>query len=210
MKYTLPDLPYKYSALEPYFDENTMRIHHQKHHQTYIDNTNDTLRDFPELAKMDIDDLIQNLNKISLNKRVFLRNNAGGHANHSIFWKGLKIGTILQGNLKYAIERDFGSLENFQDIFVKSALSRFGSGWAWLILKLNAKLEVVSTANQDNPLMDDAVSGTIGFPILCLDVWEHAYYLKYQNRRAEYIKAFWSVINWDEAEKRFTKRINKL
>ncbi|WMY95736.1 MAG: Fe-Mn family superoxide dismutase [Arsenophonus sp.] len=210
MSYILPELPYKYSALEPYFDENTMRIHHKKHHQTYINNTNDVLKNFPELAKLDIDDLVQNLNKISINKRIFLRNNAGGHANHSMFWKGLKLGTILQGKLRHAIERDFGSIQNFQDSFEKSALSLFGSGWAWLILRLDSKLEVISTANQDNPLMDDPVSGIFGFPILGLDVWEHAYYLKYQNRRAEYIKAFWSVINWDEAEKRFIINTNKL
>ncbi|QLK88608.1 superoxide dismutase [Mn] [Arsenophonus endosymbiont of Aphis craccivora] len=208
MSYTLPSLPYEYGALDPHFDERTMKIHHTKHHQTYVNNTNDALKDFPELAKLDIDDLIQNLDKVPADKRTFLRNNAGGHANHSMFWNGLKTGTELKGELKSAIERDFASVENFKEIFEKAAATRFGSGWAWLVLKSDGKLAVVSTANQDNPLMGESISGVSGDPILGLDVWEHAYYLKYENRRPEYIKAFWSVVNWDEAAKRFAGKVN--
>ncbi|MGP1923414.1 MAG: superoxide dismutase [Mn] [Arsenophonus sp. NEOnobi-MAG3] len=207
MSYTLPSLPYEYGALEPHFDKRTMKIHHTKHHQTYVNNTNEALKDFPELANLYIDELIQNLENIPAEKHTILRNNAGGHANHSIFWKGLKLGTELQGELKSAIERDFLSVENFKEIFEKVAATRFGSGWAWLVLRLDGKLTVISTANQDNPLMGEAISGVSGYPILGLDVWEHAYYLKYENRRPEYIKAFWSVVNWDEAAKRFAENI---
>ncbi len=202
MSYVLPALPYAYDALEPHFDKMTMEIHHTKHHQTYVNNTNTALEAFPEMAGLDIDDLIAQLDKFPADKRTFIRNNAGGHSNHSMFWKGLKTGTTLQGDLKAAIERDFGSVEVFQAEFEKAAATRFGSGWAWLVLK-DGKLAVVSTANQDSPLMGEAISGTSGYPIIGLDVWEHAYYLKFQNRRPDYIKAFWSVVNWDEAAARF-------
>ncbi|MEM8147769.1 superoxide dismutase [Mn] [Morganella morganii] len=202
MSYVLPALPYAYDALEPHFDKMTMEIHHTKHHQTYVNNTNTALEAFPEMANLDIDDLIAQLDKFPADKRTFIRNNAGGHSNHSMFWKGLKTGTTLQGDLKAAIERDFGSVEAFQAEFEKAAATRFGSGWAWLVLK-DGKLAVVSTANQDSPLMGEAISGTSGYPIIVLDVWEHAYYLKFQNRRPDYIKAFWSVVNWDEAAARF-------
>lgn len=202
MSYVLPALPYAYDALEPHFDKMTMEIHHTKHHQTYVNNTNTALEAFPEMASLDIDDLIAQLDKFPADKRTFIRNNAGGHSNHSMFWKGLKTGTTLQGDLKAAIERDFGSVEAFQAEFEKAAATRFGSGWAWLVLK-DGKLAVVSTANQDSPLMGEAISGTSGYPIIGLDVWEHAYYLKFQNRRPDYIKAFWSVVNWDEAAARF-------
>lgn len=202
MSYVLPALPYAYDALEPHFDKMTMEIHHTKHHQTYVNNTNTALEAFPEMANLDIDDLIAQLDKFPADKRTFIRNNAGGHSNHSMFWKGLKTGTTLQGDLKAAIERDFGSVEAFQAEFEKAAATRFGSGWAWLVLK-DGKLTVVSTANQDSPLMGEAISGTSGYPIIGLDVWEHAYYLKFQNRRPDYIKAFWSVVNWDEAAARF-------
>ncbi|ATF55398.1 superoxide dismutase [Mn] [Morganella morganii] len=201
MSYVLPALPYAYDALEPHFDKMTMEIHHTKHHQTYVNNTNTALEAFPEMANLDIDDLIAQLDKFPADKRTFIRNNAGGHSNHSMFWKGLKTGTTLQGDLKAAIERDFGSVEAFQAEFEKAAATRFGSGWAWLVLK-DGKLAVVSTANQDSPLMGEAISGTSGYPIIGLDVWEHAYYLKFQNRRPDYIKAFWSVVNWDEAAAR--------
>ncbi|EPE1463691.1 superoxide dismutase [Mn] [Morganella morganii] len=201
MSYVLPALPYAYDALEPHFDKMTMEIHHTKHHQTYVNNTNTALEAFPEMANLDIDDLITQLDKFPADKRTFIRNNAGGHSNHSMFWKGLKTGTTLQGDLKAAIERDFGSVEAFQAEFEKAAATRFGSGWAWLVLK-DGKLAVVSTANQDSPLMGEAISGTSGYPIIGLDVWEHAYYLKFQNRRPDYIKAFWSVVNWDEAAAR--------
>ncbi len=205
MSYSLPSLPYAYDALEPHFDKQTMEIHHTKHHQTYVNNANTVLEAYPELAQYSVEDLIQDLDKVPADKRTFMRNNAGGHANHSLFWKGLKIGTTLGGDLKAAIERDFGSVEKFQEEFEKAAATRFGSGWAWLVLK-GDKLAVVSTANQDSPLMGEAVAGASGFPILGLDVWEHAYYLKYQNKRPDYIKAFWNVVNWDEAAARFAAK----
>ncbi|MEK9496619.1 superoxide dismutase [Mn] [Photorhabdus sp. P32] len=207
MSYSLPSLPYSYEALEPHFDKQTMEIHHTKHHQTYVNNTNSALEAFPELAGLDIDDLIQQLDKIPADKRTFVRNNAGGHANHSLFWKGLKLGTTLQGPLKEAIERDFGSIDSFKEKFEQAAATRFGSGWAWLVLKDDGKLAVVSTANQDSPLMGEAISGASGYPIIGLDVWEHAYYLQYQNRRPDYIKAFWSVVNWDEAARRYQEKV---
>ncbi|WP_410012976.1 superoxide dismutase [Mn] [Sodalis sp. C49] len=202
MSYTLPSLPYAYDALEPHFDKQTMEIHHTKHHQTYVNNANAVLESLPELASLPVDELIQKLDQVPADKKTVLRNNAGGHANHSLFWKGLKLGTTLSGDLKTAIERDLGSVDAFKEAFEKAAATRFGSGWAWLVLK-DGKLAVVSTANQDNPLMGEAIAGTSGYPILGLDVWEHAYYLKYQNRRPDYIKAFWNVVNWDEAAKRF-------
>jgi Fe-Mn family superoxide dismutase len=205
MSYSLPSLPYAYDALEPHFDKQTMEIHHTKHHQTYVNNANTVLEAYPELAQYSVEDLIQDLDKVPADKRTFMRNNAGGHANHSLFWKGLKIGTTLGGDLKAAIERDFGSVEKFQEEFEKAAATRFGSGWAWLVLK-GDKLAVVSTANQDSPLMGEAVAGASGFPIVGLDVWEHAYYLKYQNKRPDYIKAFWNVVNWDEAAARFAAK----
>ncbi|MBH3139022.1 superoxide dismutase [Mn] [Serratia marcescens] len=205
MSYSLPSLPYAYDALEPHFDKQTMEIHHTKHHQTYVNNANTVLEAYPELAKYSVEELIQDLDKVPADKRTFMRNNAGGHANHSFFWKNLKTGTTLGGDLKAAIERDFGSVEKFQEEFEKAAATRFGSGWAWLVLK-DGKLAVVSTANQDSPLMGEAVAGTSGFPIIGLDVWEHAYYLKYQNKRPDYIKAFWNVVNWDEAAARFAAK----
>ena len=195
MSYSLPSLPYAY------FDKQTMEIHHTKHHQTYVNNANAALEG-TEFADLPVDELITKLDQLPADKKGPLRNNAGGHANHSLFWKGLKTGTTLQGDLKAAIEKDFGSVENFQEAFEKAAATRFGSGWAWLV-KQGDKLAVVSTANQDNPLMGEAIAGASGYPILGLDVWEHAYYLKYQNKRPDYIKAFWNVVNWDEAAARF-------
>lgn len=206
MSYTLPALPYSYDALEPNFDKQTMEIHHTEHHKTYVNNTNRALEKLPELANIDIDVLIQQLDKVPADQRTFVRNNAGGHSNHSLFWKGLKLGTELSGELKAAIERDFDSIDAFKDLFEKAATSRFGSGWAWMVLKDDGKLAVVSTANQDSPLMGEAISGASGYPIIAIDVWEHAYYLKYQNRRPNYIKAFWSVVDWDEAAKRFAAK----
>ncbi|MDO4223426.1 MAG: superoxide dismutase [Mn] [Acinetobacter sp.] len=204
MAYTLPELGYAYDALEPHFDAQTMEIHHSKHHQAYVNNANGALEALPELANLTAEELIADLDKVPADKRTLLRNNAGGHANHTLFWQILKTGTTLQGELKAAIERDFGSVENFQAEFEKAAATRFGSGWAWLVLD-EGKLKVVSTANQDSPLMGEAVAGCKGFPIVGLDVWEHAYYLKFQNRRPDYIKAFWTVVNWDEAAKRFAQ-----
>lgn len=202
MAYQLPALPYAYDALEPHFDAQTMEIHHSKHHQAYVNNANAVLANLPEWEKLSAEELIARLVELPENVRTPLRNNAGGHANHSLFWQILKTGTTLQGKLKAAIERDFGSVEAFQAEFEKAAATRFGSGWAWLVYE-DGKLKVVSTANQDSPLMGQAVSGASGYPIIGLDVWEHAYYLKYQNRRPDYIKAFWQVVNWDEAARRF-------
>lgn len=211
MSYTLPNLSYEYKALEPFFDEKTMRIHHTKHHQTYINNVNNALKKFPQLIKYNINKLIQNLHEIPETERTFIQNNAGGHANHCIFWKGLKQGTQLKKSLRSAIESNFGSVETFKESFSKIAINHFGSGWAWLILKKNKKLQIISTKNQDNPLMKHHLRNlkNCKYPILALDVWEHAYYLKYQNRRIEYVKAFWNVINWDEALKRFEKKIEE-
>ena len=202
MAYQLPALPYAYDALEPHFDAQTMEIHHSKHHQAYVNNANAVLANLPEWEKLSAEELIARLAELPENVRTPLRNNAGGHANHSLFWQILKTGTTLQGKLKAAIERDFGSVEAFQAEFEKAAATRFGSGWAWLVYE-GGKLKVVSTANQDSPLMGQAVSGASGYPIIGLDVWEHAYYLKFQNRRPDYIKAFWQVVNWDEAARRF-------
>ena len=202
MAYQLPALPYAYDALEPHFDTQTMEIHHSKHHQAYVNNANAVLANLPEWEKLSAEELIARLAELPENVRTPLRNNAGGHANHSLFWQILKTGTTLKGKLKAAIERDFGSVEAFQAEFEKAATTRFGSGWAWLVYE-DGKLKVVSTANQDSPLMGQAVSGASGYPIIGLDVWEHAYYLKFQNRRPDYIKAFWQVVNWDEAARRF-------
>lgn len=202
MAYTLPELGYAYDALEPFFDKETMEIHHSKHHQAYVNNANAALEAHPELLALCPAKLIADLNQVPADKRIAVRNNVGGHVNHSLFWKGLKTGTTLQGALKAAIERDFGSVEAFRAEFEKAAATRFGSGWAWLVLE-NGKLAVVSTANQDSPLMGKDVAGVSGYPIIALDVWEHAYYLHYQNRRPDYIKAFWNVVNWDEAARRF-------
>lgn len=207
MAYTLPELGYAYDALEPHFDARTMEIHHSKHHQTYVNNANAALEAYPELLEQCPGKLISDLEQVPAEKRVAVRNNVGGHVNHTLFWKGLKTGTTLQGALKDAIERDFGSVEAFQAQFEQAAATRFGSGWAWLVLE-EGKLAVVSTANQDSPLMGKVVAGVSGYPILGLDVWEHAYYLNYQNRRPDYIKAFWNVVNWDEAARRFEDKVN--
>ena len=193
MAYTLPELGYAYDALEPHFDAQTMEIHHSKHHQAYVNNANAALEGLPaELVEMCPGQLVSNLDKIPAEKRGALRNNAGGHTNHSLFWKSLKKGTTLQGTLKDAIERDFGSVEAFKTEFEKAAATRFGSGWAWLVVNNEGKLEVVSTANQDTPISDGKK------PILTLDVWEHAYYLNYRNVRPNYIKAFFEIINWNK------------
>lgn len=210
MTYTLPELGYAYDALEPHFDAQTMEIHYSKHHQAYINNANAVLENSPELAELAQKcpgSFVSNLDKVSPEKRTALRNNVGGHANHSLFWKSLKKGTVLQGALKAAIERDFGSVDAFKAEFEKAATTRFGSGWAWLVIQSGGKLAVVSTANQDNPLMGKEIAGCEGFPIFGLDVWEHAYYLKFQNRRPDYIKEFWNVVNWDFANERFEKKV---
>ncbi len=201
MSYTLPELGYSYDALEPHFDKETMEIHHSKHHQAYVNNANNLLEG-TEWADKPVTEVLANLDKLPADKKTGVRNNAGGHANHSLFWTILKKGTTLQGALKDAIEKDFGSVDAFKEAFEKAAASRFGSGWAWLVLDGDT-LKVVSTANQDSPLMGEAIAGCQGTPIIGLDVWEHAYYLKYQNKRPDYIKAFWDVVDWDAATKRF-------
>lgn len=198
MAYTLPPLPYAYDALEPYIDSETMHLHHDKHHQTYVNNANAALPSLStELQALSPQELLKHLDKVPADKLTAIRNNVGGHANHTLFWELLKVGTELKGELKQAIERDFGSVDAFKEEFANAAATRFGSGWAWLVVQ-NGKLVVVSTPNQDTPIMGEKFAGVTGTPILTLDVWEHAYYLKYQNRRADYINAFWNVVNWDK------------
>lgn len=204
MIHILPVLPYSYEFLEPYFDKETMFIHHTKHHQTYINNLNTALKG-TNFLNLSINDLITQLDKVSFDKRKIIQNNAGGHINHSLFWQGLKVGTNLSPILKKSIEKDFNSISNFKKKFEEAALSHFGSGWVWLI-KNNSTLSIVTTVNQDNPLMGQNIAGVFGIPIISLDLWEHAYYLKYQNQRINYIKAFWNVVNWDEALNRFTNK----
>ncbi|CEN31998.1 Superoxide dismutase [Mn] [Candidatus Westeberhardia cardiocondylae] len=203
MDFKLPVLPYDYDDLEPFLDKETMKIHHTKHHQTYINNTNSAKKNFPLLNKLNIENLVKKLNIIpEKNEKIFLQNNAGGHLNHSLFWKFLKKNTPINVTLKFEIEKNFDSINNFKNIFEKTAMNHFGSGWVWIIKK-NNKLKIISTINQNNPLMGKEISGHSGYPILGLDLWEHAYYLKYQNRKIEYIKAFWNIINWEEVEKQF-------
>jgi Fe-Mn family superoxide dismutase len=193
MAYSLPNLPYAHDALEPHIDKMTMEIHHGKHHAAYVTNVNKALEGHADLAKMEIDDLMRNLSKVPDDIRTAVRNNGGGHANHSLFWQlmGPKKGGEPKGDLASAIKTTFGELPQFQEKLNNSGLTRFGSGWAWLVVD-RGRLEIVSTANQDTPLSDGKQ------PILGVDVWEHAYYLKYQNRRADYLKAWWNVVNWDK------------
>ncbi|QCI15881.1 Fe-Mn family superoxide dismutase [Buchnera aphidicola] len=203
MSYTLPALPYSYNALEPFFDEQTMRIHHTKHHQNYINNTNSILNN-TNFSSLSIEELMSIFNEIVLENKNALRNNAGGHINHILFWKGLKPGTVLTNDIKIEIEKQFGSVDSFKENFEKVALNHFGSGWVWLVNQ-NGLLSIVSTVNQDSPLMGKLISNTHGDPIIGLDLWEHAYYLKFQNRRLEYIKSFWNIVNWEEATNRLQK-----
>ena len=203
MAYTLPQLGYAYDALEPHFDAMTMEIHHSKHHQTYVNNANAIVETLPEAYQtLSAEELIARIAELPADKQTPVRNNVGGHANHTLFWQILKTGTTLSGSLKAAIERDFGSVEAFQAEFEKAAQTRFASGWAWLVLN-GGKLQIVSTPNQDSPLMGKAIAGCEGTPLMVLDVWEHAYYLKFQNRRPDYIKEFWNVVNWDKVQERF-------
>jgi Fe-Mn family superoxide dismutase len=203
MAYELPSLPYAYDALEPHIDARTMEIHHTKHHQAYINNVNTAIAG-TDLEKLSVEDLIKDLSKVPDDKRGAVRNNGGGHANHSLFWTvmGPGAGGAPSGDLAAAITSSLGSFDNFKTEFAKAATTRFGSGWAWLVVD-GGKLAVGSTANQDSPLMGKATAGLGGTPILGLDVWEHAYYLNYQNRRPDYITAFWNVVNWNEVAKRF-------
>jgi len=200
MSYSLPELPYSYEALEPHIDAKTMEIHHTKHHQAYINNLNNALKDSP-LSTLPIDLLVTRLDEVPESIRTTVRNNGGGHANHSLFWTILSPdGSGEQGSvLTAAIDRDLGGYGKFKEDFAAAAMGRFGSGWAWLSLTPAGKLIIESTPNQDSPLMHG------NMPILGIDVWEHAYYLKYQNRRADYINAFFEVINWIEVERRFKR-----
>ncbi len=196
MAHALPGLPYAFDALEPYIDARTMEIHHGKHHAAYVDKLNAALEGRAELERKPIDQLIAKISALPDAVRAAVRNNGGGHFNHTLFWKVMapQAGGVPTGPLAEAIARDFGSFEQFKEVFSNAAATRFGSGWAWLYVA-DSKLVVASTPNQDNPLMD--VAEVRGIPVLGLDVWEHAYYLRYQNRRPDYIAAFWNVINWN-------------
>ncbi len=199
MAYQLPPLPYANDALEPHIDAKTMEIHHTKHHQAYINNVNKALEAHPDLAAKPIDDLMRGLSSVPEGIRTAVRNNGGGHSNHSLFWTviGPKCGGDPTGELGEAINTTFGSVDTFREQFAQAAATRFGSGWAWLSVGEGGKLVVESTANQDTPLSEGRT------PILGLDVWEHAYYLNYQNRRPDYIAGFWNLVNWDEVSRRF-------
>lgn len=197
--FELPDLPYGYDALEPYIDEQTMKLHHTKHHQTYIDKVNKALEGKEEWSSKSIEDILSDLDSVPEDIRTVVRNNGGGHYNHVMFWQIMAPGQSgkPEGNVASAIDAAFGSFDNFKEKFAEAAAGRFGSGWAWLIDR-DGKLEITSTANQDCPISEGAK------PILGLDVWEHAYYLKYQNRRPEYIDAWWKVVNWPEVSRRLS------
>jgi len=201
--YTLPKLPYSFDALDKYIDKMTMEIHHSKHHAAYVINLNKSVTGLT--VPSDIVKLMPLISTMPQDKQTAIRNNGGGHYNHTMFWEVMAPegeGGSLSGKLAEAINSQFGNMEKFTELFNNTALSRFGSGWVWLYEK-NNKLMIGSTANQDNPLMEEKISGINGKPILCLDVWEHAYYLKYQNRRIEYVKAWWNIVNWKKAEENF-------
>lgn len=199
MAHQLPPLPYAFNALEPHFDAMTMEIHHDRHHATYVTNLNNALANHADLQTKTAEELIANLNAVPDAIRTAVRNNAGGHVNHTMFWTQLKAGgSALDGALKAAIEAKWGGVDAFKAEFEKGGLGRFGSGWVWLVKK-GGLLEIMSTPNQDSPLMENIT------PLLGCDVWEHAYYLKYQNKRADYLKAFWNLVNWDDVDKRFSK-----
>ncbi len=199
MAYTLPALSYPYDALEPSIDAETMRIHHTKHHQAYVDKLNGALARFPEFAAQSVEDLLGSLDRVPGDIRTLVRNHGGGHSNHSIFWNTMcPKGSSAPAELRGALESAFGSMETFQEQFTTSALNLFGSGWTWLVQR-NGALDIVSRPNQDSPLLDGLT------PLLGVDVWEHAYYLRYQNRRAEYLAAWWNVVNYEDVQARFQK-----
>ncbi len=208
MAYELPKLDYAYDALEPHIDARTMEIHHTKHHQAYINNVNAALKDHVALAQQDVDRLIAGLDTVTESIRTTVRNNGGGHSNHRFFWKimGPGKGGAPKGRLAEAIQSTFGSFDKFKEEFGKAAATRFGSGWAWLVVTDDRKLAIGSTGNQDSPLMGKAIAGLDGTPVLGLDVWEHAYYLQYQNRRADWVAAWWNVVNWDAVAERYAQR----
>jgi len=201
MAYTLPELPYAYNAMEPHIDAQTMEIHHKKHHQAYITKVNEAIAGTP-LESKTIEALIADMSSVPDDKKAAVRNNGGGHANHSFFWQviGWNAGGAPSGDLAKAIDAAFGSFDAFKEKFAAAGVGRFGSGWVWLVVQ-DGKLVIGSTPYQDSPLMGKEVAGLGGTPILALDVWEHAYYLKYQNRRPDYIAAFWNVVNWDKVGK---------
>ena len=198
MAFTVPDLPYDYNALEPHIDEATMRVHHDKHHQAYVDKANGALEG-TELAGKPIEEVVANLSAVPEDKRGVVRNNGGGHLNHTLFWESMSPdgGGAPEGELAQAIESTFGSFDDFKEQFEAAGVARFGSGWAWLVVD-GGRLAITSTANQDNPVSDGQT------PLLGNDVWEHAYYLKYQNRRPEYLKAWWNVVNWSKVAERYS------
>ena len=199
MTFTLPDLPYEVDALEPYIDAKTMEIHHGKHHQAYINNLNAALENYPDLQKKSVMSLVANLNDVPEEIRTAVRNNGGGHANHAMFWRSMspKGGGAPSGKLGDAIDETFGSFDAFKAQFAKAGMTRFGSGWAWLVFGADG-LSIMSTANQDNPISEGFV------PLLGVDVWEHAYYLNYQNRRGDYLDAWWNVVKWDYVSSGYT------
>jgi Fe-Mn family superoxide dismutase len=198
MPHTLPTLPYAFTALEPHIDAKTMEIHYTKHHQAYINNLNAALEKYPTLEDKTVEELVADLDMLPEDIRAAVRNNGGGHLNHAMFWESMapNAGGKPEGALRTAIDAAFGSFEEFQTLFAEAAVKRFGSGWSWLVVD-SKKLSIVSTANQDNPVTEGKT------PILGLDVWEHAYYLHYQNRRPDYIKAWWNIVNWQEVQKRY-------
>jgi Fe-Mn family superoxide dismutase len=201
MAYELPPLPNDYNALEPYIDEETMHLHHDKHHQAYVNNLNTALQGQSQFENMSVDDLMRNINSVPESIRTAVRNNGGGHANHSMYWQIMKPngGGEPTGDLANAINSAFGSFDQFKAAFNDAGAKRFGSGWAWLVIGPDGKLAVTSSANQDSPLMEGQ------YPVMGNDVWEHAYYLKYQNRRPDYLAAWWNVVNWDEIAKRYAQ-----
>lgn len=203
MKHELPQLKYDYNALEPYVDGLTMTIHHTKHHQTYINNLNAALEKYPEFADKDVKELLTNLDALPEDIKQAVINNGGGHYNHSLFWDMMTPNASGKpsANLEEAINKKFGSFENFKDVFAKAAATRFGSGWVWLVVTTQGELEVMSTPNQNNPISEGLI------PVLGLDVWEHAYYLKYQNKRPEYVTSWWNVVNWDEVNRLYNEAI---
>jgi Fe-Mn family superoxide dismutase len=201
MPFELPPLPYDYAALEPYIDEQTMHLHHDKHHQTYVTNLNNALQGQDALANLPIEDLVRRINEVPDSIRTAVRNNGGGHVNHTMYWEIMTPGGAKEptGDLAGAINQAFGSFDAFKTQFNDAGTKRFGSGWAWLVVAQGGALQALSTANQDSPLMDGQ------YPVMGNDVWEHAYYLKYQNRRPEYLAAWWNVVNWDEVAKRYMR-----
>jgi Fe-Mn family superoxide dismutase len=199
MAYTLPDLPYDYNALEPHIDARTMEIHHTNHHQAYVNNAHAALKGHAELEQLSVEDLLRQIDRVPEDIRTALRNNAGGHANHSLFWQIMSPngGGEPTGALADAIRKSFGDFNSFKEKFSNAGKGRFGSGWAWLVVDKDGNLKIVDTANQDSPYMSGET------PILGLDVWEHAYYLKYQNKRPDYVEAWWNIVDWDEVGRRY-------